>query len=57
MSAMVCQHHERIDGSAYPRGLAGEQIVLGACIVTVADVVEAIAFFRPCRLGLASTRR
>lgn len=49
---MVRQHHERIDGSGYPLGLAGEQILLGARILAVADVVEAMASSRPFRPAL-----
>lgn len=48
---MVLQHHERIDGSGYPRGLAGEAIILEARILAVADVVEAITAHRPYRAG------
>jgi PAS domain S-box-containing protein len=44
------QHHERIDG--YPRGLKGDEIVLEARVLTVADVVEAMASDRPYRPGL-----
>jgi len=39
----VLQHHERLDGSGYPQGLAGEDIVLEARILGVADVVEAMS--------------
>ena len=49
---MVLQHHEHLDGSGYPRGLRGDAILLGARIITVADVVEAIALYRPYRPGL-----
>ncbi len=49
---MVYQHHEHIDGSGYPRGLKGNDIMLGARIITVADVVEAIDLYRPYRPGL-----
>jgi len=48
----VRQHHERLDGSGYPQGLAGEQILLEARILSVADVVEAITSHRPYRPGL-----
>jgi PAS domain S-box-containing protein/putative nucleotidyltransferase with HDIG domain len=50
------QHHERMDGSGYPRGLKGEEILLEARITAVADVVEAMASHRPYRtsLGLES---
>jgi PAS domain S-box-containing protein/putative nucleotidyltransferase with HDIG domain len=43
------QHHEHMNGSGYPQGLKGDQIVLGARILAVADVVEAIASHRPYR--------
>jgi len=46
---VVLQHHERIDGSGYPEGLKGEDILLEARILSVADVVEAIASHRPYR--------
>jgi PAS domain S-box-containing protein len=43
------QHHERIDGSGYPRGIKGEDILLEARITAVADVVEAMSSHRPYR--------
>jgi len=46
------QHHERSDGSGYPRGLAGDQIMLAARIIAVADVVEAMSSHRPYRPAL-----
>jgi PAS domain S-box-containing protein/putative nucleotidyltransferase with HDIG domain len=46
------QHHERMDGSGYPRGLKGEEILLEARITAVADVVETMASHRPYRPGL-----
>jgi len=49
---IVLQHHERLDGSGYPQGLEGEQILLGSRIMAVADVLEAMASERPYRLGL-----
>lgn len=48
----VYQHHERFDGSGYPRGLKGEEILPEARIMAVADVVEAIASHRPYRPAL-----
>jgi PAS domain S-box-containing protein len=45
----VLQHHERIDGSGYPRGLSGADILIEARILSVADVVEAMASHRPYR--------
>jgi PAS domain S-box-containing protein len=46
---MVLQHHERLDGSGYPQGLKGDEIILEARILAVADVVEAITAHRPYR--------
>jgi len=46
------QHHERVDGTGYPNGLKGDEIVLEARILAVADVVEAMASHRPYRAGL-----
>lgn len=45
----VYQHHERVDGSGYPRGLKGDEILLEARILAVADVVEAMSSHRPYR--------
>ncbi|MCX5803855.1 MAG: PAS domain S-box protein [Proteobacteria bacterium] len=45
----VLQHHERLDGSGYPQGLKGENIILEARILAVADVIEAMASHRPYR--------
>ena len=54
VAEMVLQHHERLDGSGYPRGLKDGEILLQARILAVADVVEAMASHRPYRptLGL-----
>jgi HD-GYP domain-containing protein (c-di-GMP phosphodiesterase class II) len=49
---MVFQHHERMDGSGYPRNLKGNEILMEARIMAVADVVEAMASYRPYRPGL-----
>jgi len=49
---IVLQHHERIDGSGYPQGLAGDNILLEARILCIADVVETIESHRPYRPGL-----
>ena len=53
---IVLQDHERIDGSGYPQGLTGSDILMAAKILAVADVVEAMASHRPYRaaLGLES---
>jgi len=50
----VFQHHERLDGSGYPRGLVDSQIIPEARILAVADVVEAIASARPYRAALGT---
>jgi HD-GYP domain-containing protein (c-di-GMP phosphodiesterase class II) len=47
----VLQHHERVDGSGYPNKLAGEDIILEARILCVADVVESMVSHRPYRLA------
>ena len=52
IAQMVLQHHERMDGSGYPQGLKGEQILLEARILSVAAVVEAMSSHRPYRPGL-----
>jgi PAS domain S-box-containing protein/putative nucleotidyltransferase with HDIG domain len=49
VAQIVLQHHERIDGSGYPRGLSGEDISLEARIMSVADVIEAMSSHRPYR--------
>jgi len=52
----ILQHHERMNGSGYPAGVSGEEIILEARILGVADVVEAMSSHRPYRpaLGLGS---
>ncbi len=47
----VHQHHERLDGSGYPSGLKGDDILLSARIIGVADVVESMSSHRPYRPG------
>jgi PAS domain S-box-containing protein/putative nucleotidyltransferase with HDIG domain len=49
---IVCQHHERLDGSGYPAGLTGPEILPEALVLAVADVVEAMISHRPYRPGL-----
>lgn len=53
---MVLQHHERLDGSGYPQGLRGDQILTESRILAVADVVEAMASHRPYRPALGVSR-
>ena len=52
IAQIVYQHHERMDGSGYPQGLSGKDILLEARIMAVADVVEAMASHRPYRPAL-----
>jgi putative nucleotidyltransferase with HDIG domain len=52
VARMVVEHHERMDGSGYPKGLKGEEICLEARIIGVADVVEAMTSYRPYRPAL-----
>ncbi len=49
---IVFQHHERLDGSGYPQGIRGDQILLEAKILSVADVMEAMASHRPYRAAV-----
>lgn len=49
IARIVLEHHERIDGSGYPQGLKGEDILMESKIIAVADVVEAISSHRPYR--------
>ncbi|HNZ30808.1 MAG TPA: PAS domain S-box protein [Smithellaceae bacterium] len=49
---IILQHHERINGSGYPHGLRGDNILLEARILAVADVVETMASYRPYRPAL-----
>ncbi|MGM0593075.1 MAG: PhnD/SsuA/transferrin family substrate-binding protein [Pseudomonadota bacterium] len=52
LAEMVAQHHERLDGSGYPKGLKDGEILFEARILAVADVVEAMASHRPYRASL-----
>lgn len=46
---MVQQHHERLDGSGYPRGISGDELLLESRILGAADTLEAMTSFRPYR--------
>jgi putative nucleotidyltransferase with HDIG domain len=52
VAEIIYQHHERIDGSGYPRGLKGDEIAIEARIIGVADVIDAMASYRPYRPAL-----
>jgi len=52
LAEIIYQHHERMDGSGYPRNLKGDDILMGARILAVCDVVESMASHRPYRPAL-----
>lgn len=52
VAVMAHQHHERLDGSGYPQGLTGDQMIPEARILAVADVFEAMSSHRPYRAAL-----
>jgi HD-GYP domain-containing protein (c-di-GMP phosphodiesterase class II) len=52
IATMVYQHHEKLDGSGYPLGVSGDDILPESRVLTVADIVEAMASHRPYRPGL-----
>ncbi len=56
LAELILQHHERRDGSGYPSGLKGDEILLEAKIIAVADVVEAMSSHRPYRPALGIDR-
>lgn len=53
VALVALQHHERLDGSGYPKGLKNDEIILEARIVAVADVVDAMIHNRPYRPALS----
>jgi HD-GYP domain-containing protein (c-di-GMP phosphodiesterase class II) len=52
LAEIVHQHHERMDGSGYPKNLKGDEIIMEARILAVSDVVEAMSSHRPYRTAL-----
>jgi PAS domain S-box-containing protein/putative nucleotidyltransferase with HDIG domain len=56
VAEIVYTHHERLDGSGYPRGLKGHEILLESKIMAVADVVEAMSSHRPYRPALGTDK-
>ncbi len=52
VAEIVLQHHERMDGSGYPRGMRGDAIMPQARILAIADTIEAMTTHRPYRSGL-----
>ena len=59
VARMILEHHERMDGSGYPNGLIGDDILIGSRVVAVADVLEGVSSHRPYRaaLGMAAARQ
>ena len=55
VAEIVYQHHERLDGSGYPRGLHAPDLLLGSRVLMVADVVEAMCSHRPYRPSFGLT--
>ncbi len=56
VTQVILQHHERLDGSGYPQGLSGEDIILEARILGVADAIDAMLSHRPYRPALGVDR-
>jgi PAS domain S-box-containing protein len=56
VAEMIAQHHEHFDGSGYPRGLRGSEILVGASIISVTDALEAMASYRPYRPALGGEK-
>jgi len=56
VAEIVRQHHERMDGTGYPYGLAGDEIMLEARVIGVADVIEAMSSHRPYRPSLGEQK-
>ena len=52
LSEAIYQHHERLDGNGYPRGLRGKEIISEARVLAISDVLEAMTFHRPYRAAL-----
>jgi len=52
IAVIVREHHERLDGSGYPLGLKGSEILMEAKVLAVADVVDSMASHRPYRPAL-----
>jgi HD-GYP domain-containing protein (c-di-GMP phosphodiesterase class II) len=54
IARMVLEHHERVNGSGYPNGLTGDNVLMESRILAVADVVESMASHRPYRPSLGT---
>ena len=53
VAEIIMAHHERLDGRGYPRGLKGEQIPMGARIISVVDAYESMTSGRPYRQAMS----
>jgi len=49
IAEILLQHHEHMDGSGYPRGLKGDEILMESRILVTANVIESMTSYRPCR--------
>ncbi len=56
VARIVLEHHEKMNGSGYPQGLSGDELLIESRIIAVADVIEAIAFYRPYRPALGISK-
>lgn len=56
ISEVIRQHHERLDGSGYPDGIAGDQICIEAKVIAVADSYDAMTSDRPYRKKLVQSK-
>jgi HD-GYP domain-containing protein (c-di-GMP phosphodiesterase class II) len=56
LASVAGAHHERLDGKGYPRGLAGDQIVLETRVITTADIFDALTAERPYRAAMPVTK-
>ncbi|OIQ50234.1 Cyclic di-GMP phosphodiesterase response regulator RpfG [Pseudodesulfovibrio hydrargyri] len=55
IARMIREHHERLDGSGYPEGLSGDELLLQSKILCVSDIIDAIITHRPYRHGLGKS--
>lgn len=56
VAQVALQHHERLNGSGYPLGISGKEMLLESKVMAVADVVEAMSSHRPYRPALGTAK-
>jgi HD-GYP domain-containing protein (c-di-GMP phosphodiesterase class II) len=56
IAALAANHHQRVDGSGYPRGLGGDQLDVPMRVLAIADVYEALTADRPYRAAMPAER-